>query len=252
MPQDKFREWKNKSEKCARLTIFSFCVCRQWPNQQPHADPSLSPPPSVFFRPHRVTSPSSTAAEKTGRNPGCFSALWYTRSMRILAISLMTAVVFIPAVRAQQAGGSIDVPAGTSVLLQAKGDGVQIYTCADSPGGAKWTLTGPDAKLLDAAGKTIGSHFAGPTWKLDNGGQVQGALVASKPSPEAGSVAWLLLRAKPGTGTGSLADVALVRRTETHGGVAPALGCTGSPDAGKTVRVPYTATYTFYTDSTRR
>ena len=137
-------------------------------------------------------------------------------------------------------------------MLQAKGDGVQIYTCADLAGGAKWALTLPDAKLLDAAGKTIGSHFAGPTWKLEDGGQVQGALVASKPSPEAGSVAWLLLRAKPGTAAGSLADVAFVRRTETHGGVAPASGCAGSPDAGKTLRVPYTATYTFYADSAKR
>ena len=26
---------------------------------------------------------------------------------------------------------------------------------------------------LDASGKVIGSHFAGPTWKLTDGGQVQ-------------------------------------------------------------------------------
>jgi hypothetical protein len=107
-------------------------------------------------------------------------------------------------------------------------------------------LKAPLAKLLDADGKTIGSHFAGPTWKLENGGQVQGELVASRPSPEAGAVAWLLLRAKTGTATGSLADVALIRRTETHGGVTPETGCASTADAGKTVRVPYTATYTFY------
>lgn len=78
-----------------------------------------------------------------------------------------------------------------SIVLQTKGAGVQIYTSADSPTGFKWTLTGPDAKLLDAAGKMIGNHFAGPTWKLEDGSQVQGSLVASQPSPQAGSVALL-------------------------------------------------------------
>ena len=172
--------------------------------------------------------------------------------MRILAVSLLAVVVGVPALRAQQAGGSIDVPAGASVVLQATGDGVQIYSCTDAAGGAKWVLTGPDAKLVDATGKAIGSHFAGPTWKLEDGGQVQGALIASKASPETGSVAWLLLRAKPGSATGSLAEVAFVRRTETHGGAAPASGCAAGQDAGKTVRVPYTATYTFYSDATKK
>jgi hypothetical protein len=149
---------------------------------------------------------------------------------------------------AQQPAGSIEPPEGARVVLQAKGDGVQIYACTDAPGGAKWTLKGPDAKLLDDSGKVIGSHFAGPTWKLADGGQVQGELLANKPSPEDGSVAWLLLRAKAGTATGSLASVAFIRRTETHGGGAPRTGCQGSQDFGKNVQVPYTATYTFYAE----
>jgi Protein of unknown function (DUF3455) len=166
--------------------------------------------------------------------------------MRGLAASLVVAALAFPALQAQQPGGSIDLPAGTAVVLQAKGDGIQIYTCTDTPGGAKWVLKAPDAKLLDAAGNTIGRHFAGPTWKLEDGGQVQGELVASRPAPDAGSVAWLLLRAKAGTATGSLAKVEFIRRTETHGGAAPESGCDSSGNAGKTVRVRYTATYTFY------
>ena len=166
--------------------------------------------------------------------------------MRALALSLIVAAVSIPALHAQQTGGSIDLPAGTHIVLQVLGDGVQIYTCTDTPGGAKWALKAPDAKLLDASGKTVGGHFAGPTWKLEDGSQVQGELIASKVASETGSVAWLLLRAKEGTAKGSLADVAFIRRTETHGGVAPESGCATSQDAGKTVRVPYTAIYTFY------
>ncbi|MFZ0306114.1 MAG: DUF3455 domain-containing protein [Terracidiphilus sp.] len=172
--------------------------------------------------------------------------------MRFLTASLILAAVSIPALQAQQAGASIDLPHGVQAVLQAKGDGVQIYTCASTPAATKWMLKAPDAKLLDASGRSIGSHFAGPTWKLNDGSQVQGELVASRPSPEAGSVAWLLLRAKDGTATGALANVAFIRRTETHDGAAPASGCENSQDAGKSVEVHYTATYTFYSGSAKK
>ena len=170
----------------------------------------------------------------------------YTRTMRFLLLSLMAAAVGVPHLYAQQTGGPA---AGAQVVLQAQGDGVQIYTCGSSAGAMKWTLKGPDAKLLDASGQLIGTHFAGPTWKLNDGSQVQGELIANQPSPETGSVAWLLLRAKAGSATGTLANVAFIRRTETHGGAAPATGCDNLQDSGKTVQVHYTATYTFYSGS---
>jgi hypothetical protein len=168
--------------------------------------------------------------------------------MRTLAVSLVAAALSILALDAQQTGSPIDLPAGARVVLQAKGEGVQIYTCTDANGSLKWVLKAPDAQLLDASGKQIGSHFAGPTWKLADGSQVQGELVAAMPSPRADSVAWLLLRAKAGAATGTFANVAFIRRTETHGGAAGQSGCQTSGDAGKTEQVPYTATYTFYAE----
>jgi hypothetical protein len=163
--------------------------------------------------------------------------------MRSLAASLIAAAVSIAAVHAQQADGSIEVPPGAHVVLEAKGVGFQIYTCTETQAGPRWVLTAPDAKLSDASGKTIGSHFAGPTWKLEDGSQVQGERIASRPAPEDGAVAWLLLRAKAGTATGKLANIAFIQRTETHGGAALESACT----TGDTSRVPYSAKYTFYT-----
>jgi hypothetical protein len=151
-------------------------------------------------------------------------------------------IVSLATLQAQQVAGSVDPPAGARIVLEAKGDGVQIYTCD----GSKWVFKAPEANLLDASGKVIGSHFAGPTWKLTDGGEVQGEVLASQPSPDAGSVAWLLLRAKPGTATGSLASVGFIRRSATHGGAAPTSGCENPADAAKTQRIAYTATYTFY------
>lgn len=165
---------------------------------------------------------------------------------------LIMSAVCLQFLLAQQTGGSIDLPAGAHVVLRATGDGVQIYTCSGMPDRAKWILTAPDAKLLDESGKLIGSHFAGPTWNLEDGSQIKGELLASQPAPDAGSVAWLLLRGKAGTGTGRLADVAFIRRIKTHGGVAPESGCEGLQDAGKTVQVPYTATYLFYANTAAR
>lgn len=132
---------------------------------------------------------------------------------------------------------SIDAPAGSRVLLAAKGTGAQIYTCTDG----HWTLKAPDAKLFDTAGKQIGTHFAGPTWRLTDGSEVKGKAIASQPSPDAGSVAWLLVEAVPGSGQGKFAAVAYIRRTNTHGGAAPNQACTGDK-----VSVPYSADYTFY------
>lgn len=165
----------------------------------------------------------------------------------IAAILIFVAVDVLPTF-AQQPGGSIDLPPGVRTILAAKGEGVQIYECTGVQDGARWTLKGPDAKLLDAGGEQIGTHFAGPTWKLMDGSKVVGELLASEPSSDAGSVAWLLLRAKAGSGTGRLAEVTFIRRTETHGGVPAANDCQKTADVGKTVQVRYSATYTFYAD----
>ena len=149
----------------------------------------------------------------------------------------------------QQPAASIEVPQGARVIREAKGDGVQIYTCSQPPEHPTWMLTRPDARLLDSSERPIGTHFAGPTWKLTDGGEVQGVLMPPpKPSPDKDSIPWLLLRAKEGTAKGSLGSVAFITRTETHGGVSPTKGCKTPRDIGKTTQVHYTAKDTFYAE----
>lgn len=131
---------------------------------------------------------------------------------------------------------SIDAPPGTTLLLQAKADGAQIYTCTNG----NWQLKAPDARLRDAHGRVIGRHFAGPTWHLNNGGEVKGKAIAKQPAPDGSSAPWLLVQAV--SSSGSLASVTYIRRTHTHGGAAPKTACTSGE-----LRVPYTATYEFYT-----
>jgi hypothetical protein len=159
--------------------------------------------------------------------------------------ALIVLTCFEP-LHSQFQNASVDVAPGEKLVLQAKGEGDQIYACIISGVRPRWVLQKPDARLIDSSGNVIGNHFAGPTWKLNDGSTVQGELVASQASKEANSVPWLLLRAKPGTGTGRLAGVAFIRRTDTHGGVAPRSGCEAMQDIGKTVNVPYSAIYSYY------
>jgi hypothetical protein len=138
-----------------------------------------------------------------------------------------------------------EAPAGQRALLTVKGEGVQIYVCKNADGAAQWVFQAPEAKLLDAAGKEIGTHGAGPFWKSTDGSLVKGQVLVNEKAPGAGDIAWLLLKASAHEGSGILSSVEYIQRSETHGGVAPSSGC-DAEHATSTVRVPYTATYTFY------
>ena len=139
---------------------------------------------------------------------------------------------------------SVDPPGTAKPMLSARGEGVQIYTCEPQQNDWQWKLKAPDATLFDGQGNAIGKHFAGPTWQMKDGSAVQGTLVASQ--PQVTTIAWLLLSARSTGGTGTLNHVTFVRRTDTVGGRAPAVGCDAQHPHAET-RVYYTAKYTFYT-----
>ncbi len=129
--------------------------------------------------------------------------------------------------------------------IQLLGKGVQVYGCAEAGPSYAWRLKGPDATLTDAAGAVAGHHFAGPTWRANDGSAVVGSVLTSAPAPRPGSVPWLVLAAKSHAGAGRFADIAYVVRSQTEGGAAPALGCDAA-HIGAEVRVPYQATYLFF------
>ena len=136
-------------------------------------------------------------------------------------------------------------PPAQHPILTATGKGVQIYTCQQSATGPQWILQAPEATLFDASGKSIGTHGAGPTWKSNDGSTVKGELLQKSPSPEATSIPWLLLKAASSSGSGIMTRVEYIRRSDTHGGNAPPTGC-DAQHLNAISRVPYTATYTFY------
>lgn len=148
------------------------------------------------------------------------------------------------AVHSQAATARLAVPA-KAAAVEAFGKGVQIYSCTATAGHYAWTLKAPQATLSDAHGRKLATHFGGPSWQASDGSTVVGEVLASSPSPDAGAIAWLVLRAKSHSGAGLMANVDYVVRTRTEGGIAPAAGC-DSTHPGAEVRVPYGAIYLFF------
>ena len=141
---------------------------------------------------------------------------------------------------------AIQVPSGQELVLFAHASGSQIYGClAGADGKFSWTLKAPEAELKDRKDKVIGSHSAGPSWKLKDGSEVTGKAAAHVDSLDPDSVPWLLVNAVSHAGKGTLSNVTTIQRVHTHGGKAPADGCDEAHKDAET-KSAYTADYYFY------
>jgi hypothetical protein len=130
-------------------------------------------------------------------------------------------------------------PVGSTLVLQAFGVGVQIY----SWDGASWRFVAPSATLYaDAQNQgVVATHFGGPTWQGKSGGTVVGA-VSKNCIADAASIPWLALTATP-DGPGIFEKVKFIQRLNTVGGRSPSAPGTV---VGQEARVPYTSDYLFY------
>jgi hypothetical protein len=166
--------------------------------------------------------------------------------MKSLAPSLLLAAfTFVTVVHAQTPQSPTDPPPSQKAILTTTGKGVQIYACQQASGTPQWVFQAPEATLTDASGKTVATHAAGPIWRSQDGSTVKGEVVAKNASPEATAIPWLLLKPTTTTGSGIMNRVEFIRRSDTHGGNAPVAGC-GVEHLNTTIRVPYSAVYTFY------
>jgi len=141
---------------------------------------------------------------------------------------------------------AIQAHPGEQAVLVAHASGSQIYACRfGADGKFAWTLKAPNAELKDGDGKVIGSHFAGPSWKLNDGSQVTGKATAHVDSDDPSSIQWLLVDVVSHSGEGILSKATTIQRVNTHGGKAPAGGCDESHRDAE-MKSSYTADYYFY------
>ncbi|HEX2535973.1 MAG TPA: DUF3455 domain-containing protein [Chitinophagaceae bacterium] len=143
----------------------------------------------------------------------------------------------------------LNPPKGTARVATYYATGVQQYKAREKAGSSpvayEWALVAPKADLYDATNKKVGFHGAGPFWTV--GGDSLFAQhfspARTAPSPDGGSIDWLLLQPKAGTTPqGRFAAVAYIQRIATRGGKPPAAP---PVQAEQTVDVPYEAVYRF-------
>jgi len=143
---------------------------------------------------------------------------------------------------------AVKVPAGHRVAMETVGAGDITYECrakANTPGAHEWVFVGPDAKLMDRAGKQVGTYYGPPaTWENADGSKVTATQVAVAPNGT-GNIPHQLVKANPATGMGAMQGVSYIQRVATQGGVAPAAAC-GATNLGQKQVVKYQADYIFY------
>ena len=117
----------------------------------------------------------------------------------------------------------------------------EVYDCkAGADGKLAWTFREPIATLL-LDGKTVGRHYAGPSWEHLDGSAVVGKVAGRAPGSTARDIPWLKLDVTERRGSGLLAAATTIQRIATSGGLAE-----GACDkAGSLLSVPYAADYVF-------
>jgi hypothetical protein len=107
----------------------------------------------------------------------------------------------------------------------------------------------PVATLFDpTTHRALGTHSVGPTWTWNDGSSITGTVVEKLRAHDPANVPWLLVAThSAATTVGALSNITLVRRSDTQAGV-PTMACDAEHQSNE-VRVPYQATYTFYTTS---
>jgi hypothetical protein len=133
--------------------------------------------------------------------------------------------------------------AARSELLVATvhAQGAQIYECkADTAGKLAWQFREPIASLF-IDGKTVGRHFAGPSWELADGSAISAKVVGRAPGATSNDIPLLKLEVTEQRGTGRLSAVAIVQRLNTAGGALEG-PCHA---AGALMSIPYAADYAF-------
>jgi hypothetical protein len=106
---------------------------------------------------------------------------------------------------------------GETIVLQAHAAGAQIYECkADAGGRLTWQFREPIASLL-RDGKTVGRHYAGPTWEIE-GSAIVAKGVGGAPGATSNDIPWLKLEVTDRRGDGPLKEVTTVQRINTTGG----------------------------------
>jgi hypothetical protein len=178
-------------------------------------------------------APGWVAASSTGGVTAMRSLSFHAFVVSFLVSSFCVAEAQTP--------GAIAAP-GEPLIATVHAEGAQVYECkADATGKATWQFREPIATLL-IDGKTVGRHYAGPSWELADGSAIVGKVAGRAPGATAKDIPLLKLEVTSQRGQGRLAGVTTIQRLNTRGGVADG----PCESVGAFLSVPYSADYAFY------
>lgn len=124
----------------------------------------------------------------------------------------------------------------TAAVMTAHAVGAQIYDCTARK--LTWQLREPIA-TLQINGRTVGRHFAGPSWELTDRSFVTGSIAGRAPGATSSDIPCLKLEGE--AARSQFIDVITIQRINTRGGAL-----TGTCDTvGELIAVPYAADYVF-------
>ena len=162
----------------------------------------------------------------------------FSKSIALTAFLLAASLVDATAQKALPE--AIAAP-GETAILTLHAEGAQVYECKTSADGAlAWVFREPIATLF-SDGKTVGRHYAGPTWEYTDGSAVVGQVLGTAPGQVAMDIPWLKLGVTSRRGSGVLGPATTVQRINTMGGKLN--GACYKP--GTYESVPYSADYVF-------
>ena len=210
-----------------------------------------------------IKADPSTRTEALGRDDkvtevaSCGSVTFLIGGATLLPVTtrllLLTILIGIAGHASGQSGSRPDVPDiikapdGEQIVLQVHASGSQVYVCQlGTDGKLAWTLKAPEAELHDQQGAIVGRHYAGPTWKHNDGSEITGKAVARVDSPGADSIPWLLVSVTGHSGDGVLSRVTNIQRLHTKGGLPPPAADCNASRRSLEVKSSYTADYYFY------
>ena len=163
-------------------------------------------------------------------------------NLRVCGIAAIAGVflVSLAPAHAQTLPAAIAAP-GETIVATWHAEGAQVYECkAGTDGKLAWAFREPIAALL-ADGKTVGRHYAGPSWENADGSAVVGKAAGNAPGTTPKDIPWLKLEVVASRGSGALSGVTTVQRINTVGGKHE-----GACDkAGTFHSAPYAADYVF-------
>jgi uncharacterized protein DUF3455 len=162
------------------------------------------------------------------------------RVMMAVAAGFVLVVLSAPNSRAQ-IPDTIAAGPGEAAMVTIHAEGAQIYECkADSGGKLTWQFREPIAALM-IDGKTVGRHFAGPSWELADGSAVTGKVAGRASGASAKDIPLLKLGVTSQRGAGQLTGASSIQRINTKGGTAEG----ACEQGGAFLSVPYSADYVF-------